>query len=665
MSISAEDTKQTRWIPNGDDGEIARHLVSQSGAICAIVWDCQQQPFQIVGEHYSRKDFSLWCTPSQHQQLLEQVCENGRGAVVTGEAEAGSGTDTDQKPPILIAPVSGQSSKEQPSRLVELIFADIEKVPDPEQTLTHLIEFCETMIQMDLSGEVPTNQTDIQTEQDPALSIPRFAQFSLAIHASIDREDTCLSVANESRLLVDCDRVSVILRNRGRLQLSAISGQPSVNRRSSTVKTLETLGNTVLSTGDPFWFPNQQTLAPQVQEALDEYLEISSTRSIAILPVHDFEAETIEDPDGSTHKHPRVLGGLIFEHSRQQWQDPGKLASLQMVSQHCASAIRNAQQHQGLFLYPLWKLLGNSRILAAPRVLPKVAVAAAVLFLAAMILLFWQTPFYVASEGELLPTTRQLVFPQTQGEVVQVAVAHGDIVAKGQTLVSLQSDDLDLKLEDVNGKIQTLEERKSSIQRSKFGNARKSSRGDESNLRALQAEIDSLRRQLTEYERIKNNLDVKSPLDGQVITWDVQQNLKGRVVSPQNQLMEIADTDGLWQLSLEISDQHADDVLIAWKKNQSSGSNDAMKVRFSLASDPGASFEGHVVDVGNEIQLNEDHHQVLRVKVNLDSLDITVKKARTGVTAKIYTGESTSLGALWLCNAADAFRRHVLFYLVQ
>lgn len=658
MSIEAEDFRRAVAEGRFGYGEIVRHLIDHSGASGAIVWDCHQEPFKIVAEHYSGQPTSLWCTKAQHDQLLKQVVVNRRGAVITNDANGESSGD----PPILVAPIPNQASDEDSAKLVELLFSDTHKVPDPTEKLTQLIGFCNVLFPSGETTELANiNHGVPATASKPRLSLGAFSQFSTTIHRSIDLVDTCSNVTNESRLLTQCDRVTVVLKERGRFRVTSISGQPSVNRRSSTVQAIESLAQAVLETGNEFWFPDEAKVAPQVEVPLDEYLEISSTRSLAIIPVYDRDINTTVDPEEEKTSEPRVIGGLVFEHAREQWNVTEIQTDLRVVAEHCATAIRNAQGHQSLFLYPLWKLLGRSRVLAAPRVLPKLLVLTALLFAAAIFLACWQTPFYVAAEGELLPKERRLVFSHSEGEVVDVLVNHGDVVEKGQVLVRLNSEDLDLRIEDVNGRLETLVERKGSIQRSKFEKNREQKQNAEQNLRAIQAEVDSLSLQLKELEQIRSRLNVESPIGGQVITWDVEQNLEGRVVSPQNQLMEVADTDGPWQLVLEVSDKYADEVLAAWQQLDAE-EGDTLRVRFSIASDPKESYDGQVTSVGNEIQLTDDNQQVLRVKVDLDSSAIALKKARTGVSAKIYTGNDTSVGYLWLSDIPDAFRRHVLFY---
>ena len=651
----------TRSLGDGNRFEGAvKYLVENLGASGAVVWNCGNQPFKIVAQHYSGKSVEMWCTEAQHVRLLTQVKNNRRAAIVSNDK-------TVPAPPILIAPIDDEAPAS--NYLIELIYADQADVPDPSSHLNQLIGVCNF-----LRGATPeSNVQDVDmlaSAFQPArglktsLDINAFEKFSSNLHQSIDRTETCLNVVNEARLLTDCDRVSVVLKRHGKFKIMSISGQPSVNRRSSTVLTLEKLVDSVLNTGNEFWFPSTEELAPQIQLALDDYFETSNTRSIAILPITEFPDQAEEDPDfDRSNSDPNTIGGIVFEHARIQWESQQVKPALRMTVNHCAIALRNALTHQSLFLYPLWRALGGIRGLTSRKTLPKTIIFATLLTVALLALTFWKTSYYVSVEGEFLPVQRRMIFPQTEGEVAEVLVENGQFVQADETLAILKSKDLNLEMEDTSGRLETLIERKESIQRRKFeANATDRALKDE-NLRAIQKEIDSLNRQLVEYQNMAADLRITSPIAGQVITWDVEQVLKGRMVNPQNQLMEIADTSADWELVVEVPDKHADQILNAWENG--SGESPKLEVKFSLASEPGNSYAGQVIDVGSNIQLNQDNEPVLRVRVQLDSTTVAVKKARSRVFAKIYTGEDKSLAYLWLGEIPDAFRRYILFYFVE
>jgi GAF domain-containing protein len=87
------------------------------------------------------------------------------------------------------------------------------------------------------------------------------------IHQSLDFREAAGHVANETRRVLDCDRVTVFKKVGNKFQVTAISGQPSVNRRSNTVKLLQKLADVVLATGRNFWFPlgTDSDIPPQIE----------------------------------------------------------------------------------------------------------------------------------------------------------------------------------------------------------------------------------------------------------------------------------------------------------------------------------------------------------------------------------------------------------------
>ena len=111
-------------------------------------------------------------------------------------------------------------------------------------------------------------------------------QFIQAAHASLDLRATAQAIVNEGRRLIGCDRLSLALASTGKCRLSAVSGAEEVERRSNLARRLEQLGACVLVYGDAFWYPAaRETLAPDVEQALDAYLDQSHARVLGVIPL--------------------------------------------------------------------------------------------------------------------------------------------------------------------------------------------------------------------------------------------------------------------------------------------------------------------------------------------------------------------------------------------
>src|SRR5205823_1153859 len=80
------------------------------------------------------------------------------------------------------------------------------------------------------------------------------ATYVQEIHRGLDRHATCYAIANEGRRLIECDRLSVAVMRGRRLVVEAVSGQDTLNPRSSAIAALNRLASTVGAAGDELWY---------------------------------------------------------------------------------------------------------------------------------------------------------------------------------------------------------------------------------------------------------------------------------------------------------------------------------------------------------------------------------------------------------------------------
>ena len=93
-----------------------------------------------------------------------------------------------------------------------------------------------------------------------------------------------------------------------------MSGQDTFDKRSNVTVLLGKLATAVAKTGEDCWYAGDASnLAPQVEEALDAYVDESHTKSLAILPLVEPGGEVELAPDETPGRAPRVIGALIVE----------------------------------------------------------------------------------------------------------------------------------------------------------------------------------------------------------------------------------------------------------------------------------------------------------------------------------------------------------------
>ncbi len=111
----------------------------------------------------------------------------------------------------------------------------------------------------------------------------------------------------------------------------------------------------------------------------------------------------------------------------------------------------------------------------------------------------------------------------------------------------------------------------------------------EENIVSLKTRIENLEVQRAVLEKITESMRVKSPIDGEIVTWDLQRKLENRAISRGTQLLEIAQVKGKWLLEIDLPIQRLGHVRRAIKSQLTPD----LRVSFILASDTGRRFSGH------------------------------------------------------------------------
>jgi len=666
--------------------QLVSSLIDKSGAHAGIVWNCTAQPFRQICQAVSKEQFDstsgsgaqgyaglrLPLSEQQHLELISKTIEQGAPVFVEPKNGAATQNGHDQ-PSLMFGPIRRGNENE----LIELVFQDGIRDPAQKQLVLKRLNDCcaaASQFQPKENLEAPSQDVEqsfdnlapanslgaavrtegIRREEKGGLSLSAVDQYVHSVHQSIDYKITAANIANEGRNLVDCDRVTVATLERGVFQIQAISGQPSVNRRSNTVLALRDVIRFVLKTGQSFWYPAEGELSPQIEQALNNYLSNSATRSISIEPV--FEKLDSEDPLENGPRRNRVIGGIVAESCQEEVSADSLAPRIRTLSRHGGDALRNALRHLQLFLYPLWNLLGKSKILMAARNMPKTIAVTACVLLAIALLIFVPAPMNVVCEGEVLPVKRDRLYAESEGTIEQIFVTPGQDIRKGQKLIQLSNPNLQLQLQEKMGEKKRIEAARNTAQMVRMKDPRGERGGEQTeNTEALQAQIESLDREIDKINDLMEQMVVTSRIDGQVITWDFVEKLKERPVTFGDQLLEVADVDGQWQLELQLPDKKISHV-----KRAQARLGEELKVDFVLASNPGVTYTGTIKSIARATQLQPDQKQSVRVVVELDAKDLDLRHVRARVNARIRCGQK-SIGYVWLHPVGEFLQSQVLF----
>ena len=482
----------------------------------------------------------------------------------------------------------------------------------------------------------------------------RLNQYTESVHRGLDSKTVAYTLVNEGRRLIECDRVSLAVKVGRAWRIKAVSGQDSFDKRSNLIRLLNNLATKVASMDEPLWYTGDaQDLAPQVETAIHEYVDESHSKLVAVVPM--YEPLPPETP-GVDRPTTMTIGVLIVEMIGGVGA-VGLRERTGLVAQHGTVALANSVEHESLLFLPLWRAVSKTRWLVQARTLPKTLLAVA--FVAAVMggLFLIPKDFEIESKGTLEPVEKREVFAPHDGVVESVSAEHGKVIAAGTPLLTMTNTDVNVTLVDTKGKLSSANEQLRSLeqQRSQIHltpDEREKLGGQAAQLHATRR---SLERQVEMLTAKQGQLQINSPINGQVVTWQPRDRLIHRPVQRGQSLLTVANPKGEWQLELHVPEDRMGHVATA-QGNLPAG--EQLPVRYIVATNPRENRAGTVQEIHTTAEVHGDEGNSILVKVQINKDDLTAGELHPGatVTAKIHCGRA-SLGYCWFHDLIGYFQR--------
>lgn len=468
--------------------------------------------------------------------------------------------------------------------------------------------------------------------------------FGLQLQRSLNVSDVAVVAVNEGRALLGCDRVSLLVQRGRKVTLQAVSGQKSVHHGANLVRSLQNLSREVIQSGLPVVFNgSMDTLAPQVEERIADFIQEGGARAVYALPLRASAGlGAAIDSDPKPVRQGRVLGCLVLEYFSESEPEPESLKQTDWLLAYISAALQSALTYESLFLLPVWRGLGRIAEWLRGRGFLKAVASVVALAMLLAVLILVKVDFRVHAKGRLMPVVKQEVFVPLDSEVVEVAVTSGQHVEPGDLLVQLRSNDLQTELLGTRTQLEekrklhgTLLAERDEASRSELKDRAYRIDGD---LAKTQIEVHGLELQLHALEERLRLLRVTSTIAGVVSTFDVDQLLRHRPVRRGEVLMEIMNESGPWELELEVAEHRMGHVL-----NAQAQSGSALPADYLLMTSPERSYPAELKQVGSHTVISSDGLPVVTVRVGLpDHLDHS-RRIGAEVRARLYCGRS-SLG---------------------
>lgn len=479
----------------------------------------------------------------------------------------------------------------------------------------------------------------------------RFEAFSHRVHSKVDLRETAFTIVNESRSVIGCERVSLAEVRGKHCRILAVSGVDTLNSRANSIRCLNALVAAAVATNEPFWYAGQAgEIAPQVEAPLQAYLDESPARLLAIVPLYAGVDDTNQERDA-------MLGALVVERFDGACDDEMQ-RRIGAVCGHAALALNNALDYRNLPTLPIVGPLIAARRRHRAGWKPRWLIGAAVVLLVLAALVLIPADFRVESTGELRPSSRFHVFAPADGTVRinQLPVSKRSQVGRNEIVAVLKSAPLEMQHNQIWGELQTVEKQLDAVRNERFGrespDGTRKSRSSELTARTqeLEQQRESLRERLKLLEARKRELTVRSPVSGEVLTWDVVRRLEGRPVRQGQILMSVAKLDGSWEVLLRVPERDIGYVLDAQRRLRSD-----LAVTFETANQPGTVHRARIRRVSTATQIGSDGRSIVFVTLGVDDSSGIPLRPGTTVSARIHCG-TRSIGYVWFHDVIDAAR---------
>ncbi len=491
-----------------------------------------------------------------------------------------------------------------------------------------------------------------QTDESSSKFLEELQRFSLDVHSSLIPSKVASHIANDGRLLLGVERLTVFDATSRKPKLLAVSSVSSVDPRSLLMKSMVQLVRKCVRTKQ-VCYSDQPPEEQRLQLSWEQFRRNSQAEFFIGIPVF----ETGRLPKSGR----RVIGFLMFESSSSI--DRFKLSSrLKQILPHVESALHNSLRLSGI---PFGNFLsqtggGLKRFPGSKPLLLAASFALILYFVASS-----KTDFLVRINGELRPVKVNNIFAPADGFVEKVLTHHGDEVRKDQLLIEMSSPSLDLEYEQLGGEVVKYEKIREA-KRIALNQAASQSQLDSVEVGKLTSEIAELGYELASLEDKRNyirqrlaELSLRSPIAGVVTTWQLKNSIDQKPVKWGEDLASVADEKGEWQLSFKVPEYRIGYILEAREAQ-----DEPLEIQFFFESDPEFRMNTTIVEIGSVTRLDSELGPVVMVKCDVPeaiaSEDGFTKRHGSRVLANVSCGKKTRLVA-WTKEWFDSVRRFLVW----
>lgn len=255
-----------------------------------------------------------------------------------------------------------------------------------------------------------------------------------------------------------------------------------------------------------------------------------------------------------------------------------------------------------------------------------------------LLCLFCPWRLEITAEADLEPAEQRRIFAPEDGVVQRILARDGDDVVAGQLLLELDSTSLQARRTELETGLQTQRARLQALQsaRGRRTGSREEPPGSSAGeLEETRRTIAGLETQLTLLGAELESLAIRSPMDGRVDQFDMEQRLLRRPVSRGQELLRVEQQAGPWQLRVRIPAAESSYVAAALQTHGS------LPVRYQFVTSPGTTWRGTLTKLADRLETDRQGRLWLRGEVTVQPAAREGQRAGGGAVVRIDCGWRT------------------------
>jgi len=527
-----------------------------------------------------------------HQQMIAEVIASGQPVVVpptpgaTDSALPANPTNV----PAAVVPIESNLIATHPSHVLEVFL-------EPDCGIATQRGYLRFVAQMaDLAGEFLRNDQLRCLDRKERIN-DQVDGIVASLHAQTNSRSIETLAVDSIAKLFPLDRVALCYVEAKDCKLVAVSHVGTIDRQGRAAKQIE-------SVASEYFYPATCCFVSKDEQ------EGSPS---------DLEARVVACSEESDSI---CLVGLARSDSEEL--DDSLAEPLRRIALHTGLAIRHRRMIEAI---PMGRVIGAlANQIHSRRRSRWFHLAVGIVFMTLIaVVAFFPVPMRVTAPAILRPMDVQRVFAPRSAVIDSIHVSNGEVVQRGQKLLSMTDPTLEQQITALIGRRSILVQKQAAFMTALVDTASHRSERNEqlqSERSLLAEELQTIDQQLAVLEEVKQSLVIRASNEGIVDAWQMEQRLQGRPVNRGDALMEVIGKETRWFIDARVPLSRIDPVRRA---NQQG----VLAAQASMKGTPDELLPLTMQSIGPVIRSTKDGTDARAVVLQIESSEQSMELCRS------------------------------------